>query len=32
LRKEISSAAEVAEVQAELMKKIEVIKSELLGQ
>ena len=32
LRKEVSSAAEIAEAQAELMKKIEVIKSELLGQ
>ena len=32
LRKEVSSAAEIAEAQAELMQKIEVIKSELLGQ
>ena len=32
LRKEVSSAAEIAETQEELMKKIEVIKSELLGQ
>jgi phosphoglucomutase len=32
LRKVVSSAAEIAEAQAELMQKIEVIKSELLGQ
>lgn len=32
LRKEVSSASEIAEAQEELMKKIEVIKSELLGQ
>ena len=32
LRKEVSSAAEIAEAQEELMKKIEVIKRELLGQ
>jgi phosphoglucomutase len=32
LRKEVSSAAEIANAQVELMQKIEVIKSELLGQ
>ena len=32
LRKEVSSAAEISEAQAALMQKIEVIKSELLGQ
>ena len=32
LRKEVSSEAEISEAQAALMQKIEVIKSELLGQ